>query len=390
MTSMIALPKQPTDQRLTLQVGSEILRTMFQFATGLPFSLLILGLSISVLAAESNRVKIVRIPGDGDVIKAQIGSDETVHVVFDSVAGPHYIRSIDHGSTFSAPLEIVDPASKKPGLEFHIWDIAIGDKGRVHVALGNNAWKLKLPQEQWSFHYATLPPAGKAFEPVRNLNRKPSEGYSLAANEKGDVAGTFLSGKLYAMVSSDAGKTFSPAKELNETWNPCDCCTTSAAYGGDGRLAVLYREETNNDRDMYLALWDQKNGSGIVRSRISETGWKLVGCPMTYYTIRPAKAGYIAAWPTKGEIYFARLDADGKVLPPGEIKTAGKNGMRTGIFALTADDGAALIGWKNNGKLGWQLYDATGKAQGPAGSRASKGNGAAGIALKNGTFLVLP
>ena len=32
---------------------------------------------------------------------------------------------------------------------------------------------------------------------------------------------------------------------------------SSVAYGADGRLALLYREETNDERDMHLVLWDQ-------------------------------------------------------------------------------------------------------------------------------------
>src|SRR5216117_1058420 len=100
---------------------------------------------------------------------------------------------------------------------------------------------------------------------------------------------------------------FRAIAEINPAWNPCDCCTTSAAYGKDGKLAVLYREETNNDRDMYVVLWDQNRRAKPTRARISATGWNINGCPMTSFTITPTETGYVAAWPTKGQIYFARL-----------------------------------------------------------------------------------
>jgi hypothetical protein len=35
---------------------------------------------------------------------------------------------------------------------------------------------------------------------------------------------------------------------ISSSLGPGDCCTTAAAYGADGRLAVLYREETDNER----------------------------------------------------------------------------------------------------------------------------------------------
>lgn len=225
---------------------------------------------------------------------------------------------------------------------------------------------------------------------MRNLNRKSSEGFSLAAGPRGAVTACFLSDKLFVMTSRDNGKTFSPSAEPNPGWNPCNCCTTSATYGNDGKLAVLYREETSNDRDIYLALWDQGRDAKPMRTRVSTTGWHVNACPMTYFTITPTDTGYLAAWPTKGQIYFARLDKDGAVLPPGEIKTSGTSGMRTGLVALSATDGVTLVAWKNKDVLGWQLYDAKGQPQGNPGSAKSPGNGAAGVARPNGQFVLFP
>ena len=82
-------------------------------------------------------------------MKAARGADGTIHLLLDSDTGPRYASSRDGGKMFSPPIEIVDAAAKKPGLEFAGEDLAVGKDGRVHVAMGNNAWKLKLPQEEW-------------------------------------------------------------------------------------------------------------------------------------------------------------------------------------------------------------------------------------------------
>lgn len=337
---------------------------------------------------DANRVKATRIPGISKVVKAQLGADETIHVLFNSEDGPRYVSSRDAGVTFSQSITIVDAGSRKPGLEFQGEDLAIGKDGRVHVAMSNNAWKLKLPQEEWGFYYATLAAGAKAFSPVRNVNRKPSEGFSLTGDERGNVSACFLSGKLFTMASGDNGETFTPYIEPNSSWNPCDCCTTAAAYGADGKLALLYREETDNNRDMYVALLDPNRAAKPSRVRVSSTPWNIVGCPMTYYTITAIKTGYVAVWPTKGQVYFARLDKDGSILPPGEIRTPGTSGMRMGLVALSATDGATLVAWKNKDVLGWQLYDAKGAPQGASGWGDSPGNGAAGVALSNGEFIL--
>src|SRR5437899_1875559 len=97
-------------------------------------SLLFLALGASWAADATGRVQVLRIPGASNVMKAQRGADGAIHVVFDAASGPQYVKSIDGGKTFSAPLEIVDAASRKPGLEFITWDLAVGPEGRVHVA----------------------------------------------------------------------------------------------------------------------------------------------------------------------------------------------------------------------------------------------------------------
>jgi hypothetical protein len=282
---------------------------------------------------------------------------------------------------------VVNGEPQKGGLEYSAWDMALGKGGRIHVALGTNAWKLKLPQDEWGFHYTQLDPGKTAFSPVKNINHKPSEGFSLAADGKGNVTACWLADKLYANLSHDNGETFAPFRELNSSYNPCNCCTTSAAYGADGRLAVLYREETGNERDMYLALWDQNRGQ-VSRTRVSRTMWKIDACPMSYYTIARDRDGFVAVWPTRGEIYFARLDGNGELSPPTEIKTPGRSGMRTGILALNGANGLTLVAWKNNEQVGWQLYAADGRTMGPPGSAKSRGTGVAGVVGKDGRFIL--
>jgi len=368
----------------------QVPRLLSSLVTMLASPLLLVLSGMLHAADDADRVRTIAIPGGMKAIKAVVAPDGAIHVLADSTGGPQHVMSRDGGVTFSTPIPIVDSAARKPGLEFSVWDAAVGGDGRVHVALGTNAWKLKLPKEEWGCFLASLAPGAKAFTPVRNINRKPSEGFSIAAGNAGALSVQFLSGKLYSMTSRNGGGTFSSPAEPDAAWNPCRCCTTSSTYGPGGKLAVLYREETNNERDMWLALRDPAVGGKVKRTRISTTPWKVAACPMTYFSVTPTAAGYLAAWPTMGRVYFARIDKDGAPLPPGEIRTPGTNGMRTGILALGAADGSALIAWKNNDTLGWQLYDATGAPQGTTGNTPSPGTGAAGVALPNGRFLLFP
>ena len=348
-----------------------------------------LSAALSVAAADqAGSVTTVAAPGGGHPIVARCDSKGTIHLVCNSPSGPQYSQSTDGGKTFSRPLAIVDSTAKKPGLEFDIWDMVVSQGGRVHVAMGTNAWKLKLPQEEWGYQYAHLDPGAAAFSPVKNITRHPGEGYSLAADEKGNVTASWMAGKLYANISHDNGETFSPTAEIDSKFDPCNCCTTSSAYAADGRLAILYREETNNERDMYLILWDQA-ASHTWRTRISTTLWNINACPMSYYTIRPTTDGFVAVWPTKGQIYFGKIDAKGNLLPPGEIKVPGTTGMRTGMITLADPAGNTLVAWKKNSELSWQLFDAQGRESGSLGTAKSHGSGAAGVVTKEGRFVLI-
>jgi hypothetical protein len=336
----------------------------------------------------SGDVKTYAVPDGGRAVTARTDADGAIHLLYDTADGPRYAKSTDNGVTFSTPLRIVDSASFPKGLEFTGWDLAVGKGGIVHVAVGTNAWKLKRPEEEWGYYYARLEFGAKSFSPVRNINQKPSEGFSLAADDNGNVTACWMSGKLYANVSHDGGKTFGPNTEIDRKCDPCNCCTTSATYGEDGRLAVLYREETNNERDMYLILWDQARGK-TTRTRVGSTPWMVNTCPMTYYSIVRDRDGFVLAWPTKGDIYFARVDGSGTPRQQSEIKTPGRNGMRTGLVALSAPNGHTFVAWKKDSQLGWQVFDAKGLAVGKPGTAASPGAGVAGVVDKAGRFVLI-
>jgi hypothetical protein len=354
---------------------------------GYALAVLTMPFSLPNATAAAGQITTVPVPALGHPIVAKTDAEGTIHLLCDSQDGPKYAKSTDGGVTFSSAIPVVSSGSQTAGLEYSAWDMAIGKGGRVHVAMSTNAWKLKLPQEEWGYFYTSLDPGSTAFSPVRNINKKPSEGFSLAADDKGNVTACWLSDKLYANVSHDNGQTFAPTVELNPAYNPCNCCTTSAAYGEDGRLAIFYREETHNERDMHLVLWDQDRNE-MSRKRVSRTPWKIDGCPMTYYTISRQRGGFVAVWPTKGQVYFAHLDGQGDPSKPEEISTPGRSGMRTGMIALSGPDGSTLVAWKKDDQIGWQLYDVEGQPSGAPGSATSQGNGIAGVVCKDGRFIL--
>ena len=230
-------------------------------------------------------------------------------------------------------------------------------------------------------------PGGKAFSPTIPLNGVSSEGFSIAAGKDGRVVAGFLRGKLFWKQSNDGGKTFGDNQEIDPAYLPCPCCTTSLAFGKDGTLALLYREATNNHRDIFAVL--EKDGKRT-RVPVSRTLWEIDQCPMTYFKIAPAGDGFVAAWPTRGLVYFTRFSSEGKVWPHGEIKVGGRSGMRSSIFALAGANDTTLIGWKDDEKLHWRIFDAAGKPIGDEKEAPGAGPQAGGVVDKKGGFVLFP
>jgi hypothetical protein len=341
-------------------------------------------------AADGSGVVHVRsTPEHGQAVIARTGTDGKIHLVFQTHGVLRYASSSDEGQTFGRSLPVVTGKPAREGLEYMCWDMVVGHDGRVHVMLGTNAWKLKLPQDEWGGFYVSLAPGGTEFSPPRNISRRPSEGFALAAAPDGKLTVCWLADKLYANISPDNGVTFGETVEIDPRLDPCNCCTISATYGADGRLAILYREETNNDRDMYLILWDQ-TGTDLSRLKVSQQPWKIDTCPMTYYTVFATPKGYLAAWPTQGKIFLAGLNTQGSRTPQGEIATVGKAGHRTDVRCMQNTLGENLIAWKFEDRLYWQLYSDKLAPIGFPDSVASSGKAAAITPTPTGPFIAFP
>ena len=307
---------------------------------------------LAVQAADAaERVRVMQTPGNGQVPDAEVDGKGTVHVAYVAGQDAYYVKSADKGKTFSEPLRInSEPGTVHPPNMFRGPDIALGKGGRVHVVWYVNAYQRKLPKDQWGVFYSHLDPGQNAFAKSRNLNHKPSDNYSLAADESGDVSVVWMAGKIFVNSSADNGETFAAAESVPVA-DPCECCASRAFLGKDGSLSIAYREKANNMRDMHL-LSRAANGKSFTKQKISTTPWQINACPMSGTFLGGAKNGLVAAWETKGQIFYARIDSTGTLSTPKEIKAAGKGKWP---LALAAPDGTVLVSWKDGSNLTWQL-----------------------------------
>jgi hypothetical protein len=226
--------------------------------------------------------------------------------------------------------------------------------------------------------YARLNDAGTAFERQRNVIRSAfglDGGGSVAADPAGNVYVVWHAPKLdekgeanrlvWVAVSKDDGKTFAREKPAYaEPTGACGCCGMRAFADHKGTVYVLYRSATEQvHRDMYLLTSTNK----AARFKgVDLHPWKIETCPMSSAAFAEGPAGVLAAWETKGQVFYTRIDpATGKhsksIAAPGHA-----HGRKHPVVAANAKGEAILVwteglGWNRGGSVAWQVYDKSGK-----------------------------
>src|SRR5258708_10262785 len=80
-------------------------------------------------AGDDTRVTKAPVPAGGQAVAAKTDAKGTIHLMLDSSDGPQYVASDDNARTWSTPIAVVDKSSRKPGLEFNAWDMAVSADG---------------------------------------------------------------------------------------------------------------------------------------------------------------------------------------------------------------------------------------------------------------------
>jgi hypothetical protein len=172
--------------------------------------------------------------------------------------------------------------------------------------------------------------------------------------------------RVWVAISNDEGKTFAPERAAStKPTGACGCCGMRAFADAKGRLYALYRGAKEvKQRDMYL-LTSTDKGKGFRGADIHP--WSINTCPMSSEAFAEGPDHrVVAAWDTKGQVYFARIDpVTGKRSAPVPAPGAGK-GRKHPAVAVNARGEVILawtegMGWNRGGSVAWQVYDRDGK-----------------------------
>lgn len=332
---------------------------------------------------EQAKVALVRTPKSGIQPQAVVDSGGVLHLIYftgePGAGDAFYVHREPRKESFSNPLRVNSQTGSVIATgTIRGAHLAVGRGGRIHVSwMGSATAGPKGPSGTTPMLYARLNDAKTAFETQRNVLQFAAGldgGGSVAADNAGNVYVAWHGRgdgegedkrRVWIARSIDEGRTF--AREtgaFEEATGACGCCGMRAFADSRGGVYVLYRAATNMvDRDMYLLSSDDK-GRSFRGLRLHH--WKLDVCPMSSAVLAEASGHVLAAWETKGQVYYAGVDpaASGSVNPvsaPGEGK-----GRKHPSVAVNAAGETILVwtegtGWKKGGSLAWQVFDRSGK-----------------------------
>lgn len=360
------------------------------------FSVLVLGLFVGVVgcdpdattqegpsAGPSKRVVLVRTPNGG--IQPQAVQHKGIHLIYfqgDPKGGDvYYVKGRLQGEKvkWSQPLRV----NSRRGSVVAVGNIrgaqlAVSGSGRVHVAWpGSGEAKPKAPGGQTPMLYSRLKDDGTGFEPQRNLVHKAVriDGGSLAADGRhifvcwhAPEPGKEGEGnrRVWLVESDDDGKTFA-AKERAVSpadTGVCGCCGLRAASSGAGQPTLLYRSATAGiHRDTYFLHGDpDRDGFAAVKL----DGWETAMCPMSTFALYPSGKDWLAAWETKGQVFYGHIDRLGQLVR--RHAAPGKGGNRKHPVVCCNGRETLLawtegLQWGKGGSVAWQIFNTANKDQ---------------------------
>ena len=382
-------------------------------------SLLMIGIlsPTSAMAQEKPEVKSIRAPFNGYRPQAILDADGVLHVVQgneEKRGDLFYTRRDPKTGRFSEPIQVNTARAITAG-----FSMSVGKGGRIHVLIRPNPTylRMQMPEKKklifWDLKYmlyCRMNDKGTAFEEERDLsgNTIGFEGVGpILADHEGNVY-AFWHGqlerspdesvrKIYRIVSTDEGKTFSePTPVKSEAIGACRCCAMSGLLEKDGTLVLAFRNsrlvmEKKMTKDSYLLVSEDK-GESFTATLLEP--WEQAGCPGSICTLTSGPAGLFVGWRTRTKVMFAKSEKNVKLISP----TAGAS---TRVPAIAVNkDGVVLFAWaalprkrRAPATVVWQLFDEQGKAISKKGvvkrGVSQKWGSIAAVAMPDGSFLIL-
>jgi hypothetical protein len=272
--------------------------------------------------------------GPGSQPKAVIDEQGVVKMVYGLEDNLYYIESSDKGKSFTKPSFVARlPEGLMLGmgrgpqiacLGRYTVITAVNEKGNIY------SWMLAKKSKKW------VGPSR-----INDLDTVAKEGFVAIAKGKGNtlyaVWNDLRSGnnQIYGSLSKDGGLTWNKNKLIYASPDTtiCECCKVSMVYDNKSKMYVMWRNQIDGFRDMYLLSIEEGMNKISSPIKLGKGNWKLKGCPMDGGNLYSDENGNIVTvWRREGDIYMCEPGKEEVKLGTGKTPAVIKNKQSTQVL----------------------------------------------------------
>lgn len=233
-----------------------------------------------------------------------IGENGRVVLVYGQGTTIHCMVSKDGGAHFDAPTTV----AKLPAIALGMRRgprVAITGRDQIIVSAIDGGGYKTNNGDVLSWHSRDNGQSWSGPTRINTVATSAREGlHALAGGPDGTAFATWLDlradrTELWGAVSKDGGATWQADHRVyaSPDRSICECCHPSAAVAPDGTIYVMWRNQINGDRDIFLARSRDKGKTFENAAKLGTGTWKLDHCPMDGGAIALGRDGEpVTAW----------------------------------------------------------------------------------------------
>lgn len=311
--------------------------------------------------AASRRYPKMTVAPDGRIVMTYIQQQGSRGLIYTSM-------SADDGTTWSTPHVAVDVLFGTIGLQRQPYAV-MDDAGVLHMVFEDQRLK-----GQVDVFYCRSTDEGRTWTSPQSVSDDPDgrslqDFSSIAVADGGLVLITFLDTRseldpvrhIYITRSTDRGLTWSPLSKVDQfdqttPAGVCECCIQNIAAASGGRVAVAFRSNVSNQRDIYLAASTDGGVTFMPPLRIASDTWTIDACPATGPTVLFDSSGSVhLAWMDERDaikapsIWHGRWTWMTPSLPQNHLLMTSSESLPNWPDVATSPDGSVVrVAWQTS------------------------------------------